>query len=171
MGKRDGLFSRLLRRFKPLEIDDPFFGRLVYMKISGPGISYWESERQFSPCSRQVELLIDAPGPKLPPNEDQREFFNWVEQNYAEILKSIESVARPAMEDLMRKPLMAKYSDVIGQPFSSAFHLDSFSIPVPRAGVAPKWEMSFESNSDVGFLVTVELIGADPQPDISIDFC
>lgn len=166
-----GFISRLFGLFKPLEIDDPFFGRLVYMNVSGPSVSYWESERQFSPCSRPVELFIDAPGPKLPPKEDQREFFNWVEQNYAEILTSIESVAQPVMEDMMRKPLMAKFSDVFDQPFSSAFHLGSFSIPVPQIGIAPKWEMSFESNSDVGFLVTVEMIGADPQPDISIDFC
>ena len=166
-----GFFSSLLRHFKALEIDDPFFGRLVYMKVSGAQIPYWECKRQFSPCSRQVELFIDAPEPKSPPNEKQREFFNWVEQNYAELLTSIEEATKPSIEELVRRPLMAQFSNVLDVPFASMFHPSSFSIPVLRDGVMPEWEMSFESNSEVCFLATVELIGGNPRPDISIDFC
>jgi len=166
-----GFFSDLVKRFKPLEIEDGFFGHLTYMKTPSARISYWEAERRFAPTAANVELFIDAPGSKLPPNEKQRAFFNWVEQDYEIILAHIEQVLPSLFERLNQRSLVAPFAAKFSAPFSGMFHLTSFSIPVPCEGVAPAWGMSFESNTKPDFLLQVELIGADPRPDISFDFC
>jgi len=163
--------SDWLNRFKPPEIEDEFFGRLVYVKAAGAKHPYWEGRRHFSPCSGDIKLFIDAPGPGLPPNERQREFFGWVERDYERIFAKIERVLPPAFEPLMRKTsMLAPYAQVFGAPFASTFRLTSFAIPAPWDGILSEWEMSFESNSEPHFLVQMDLIGADPQPDVFVDF-
>ncbi|MGJ4911341.1 hypothetical protein [Bradyrhizobium sp. HKCCYLS2033] len=143
-----GLIRRWLSRFvsKPLELDDVFFGRLVSMG------SYWEARRQFSPTRTEIELFIDAPGERQPPNQRQREFFAWVERDYADIIRNVDQVARPICERWFRKPTEG--------PFEAEFILSSFSIPLPSDGPA-EWEMSFDSRTDPNHTLVVELRGAE----------
>jgi len=162
--------SRLMKWFKPLGIEDAFFGHLAYMEVSH-GASYWEAKRPFGPISAYVEAFIDAPGPRLPPNEEQRAFFGWVEQNYPAILANVERALPSLLEQLTKRPLIAPFTSILSTPFSDTFRLTSLSIPVPHDGVVPKWEISFESNAGEALLLTVQMIGTDPQPDISFDFC
>jgi hypothetical protein len=152
-------FSQLLKRFKPLEIDDALFGRLVYMKMPKGRTSYWEAKCQFSPCGREIELFIDAPDHEQAPNERQREFFFWVERGYSTIIANIEGVLRSQFEKWTRHPL--------SKPFEKEFRLTSFSVPLP-GGESMKWEMSFESETDADHLFTVCLYGAEAQ-SVSID--
>ncbi len=163
--------SRWVKRFKPLEIEDGFFGHLVYVKATSTKFPYWVAWRHFSPCSSEIKLFIDAPGPGLPPNEGQRAFYDWVEQDYKLIFAKVEIALPPVFEPLMQEQsMLVPFSKVFAAPFSTAFHLTSFSMPAPQDGMEPEWEMSFESNSKPDFLVQVDLIGANPQPDIFVDF-
>jgi hypothetical protein len=151
--------GRLLKRFKPLEIDDPYFGRLVYMKLPKGKVSYWEAKLHFHPCGREIELFIDAPGHEQAPNEEQREFFAWVQTSYPAIIAGIEGVLRARSEQWTRQKLTKK--------FEEAFKLTSFSIPLPT-DEPPEWEMSFDSEADADHLFTVSLQGVEVQ-NVSID--
>ena len=145
-----GLLGALLKKFRPLEVEDEFFGHLVYMKMPKGRIAYWEAKRLFSPSGREIELFIDAPGPEQAPAELQREFFAAVERNYSKIVTAVESVLRSQFEEWTGKPLAA--------PFDSEFTMTSFSIPHAPLGVA-QWEMSYESRSDANHLLTVSFQG------------
>ncbi len=147
---RMGILSNLLRRLRPLEIEDDFFGHLTYMQMPKGSISYWEAERTFAPTGRDVELFIDAPSPKQPPDELQRKFFRTVERRYESILSAVETVLRPQFEEWFDKPLSV--------PFTQEFTMGSFSIPHVMGDEA-EWDMSFDSRTDAGHLFTVYLRG------------
>ncbi len=53
--------SRLLKTFLPQERDDPFFGRVKYMKMPRGRILYWEASRLFIPTFREIELSLMHP--------------------------------------------------------------------------------------------------------------
>ncbi|OAI19158.1 MULTISPECIES: hypothetical protein [Methylomonas] len=153
------LISSLLKKFRPLEVDDPFFGLITYMKMPRGRISYWEATRLFKPSNREIELFIDAPAAELPPNELQRQFFTSVEVRFKEVLKAVELVLRPQFEEWTRKPLC--------ESFEVEFTMTSFSIPCASLEHA-EWEISFESKSDANHLFSVSLIGLVAK-GVSID--
>jgi hypothetical protein len=143
------LFRRILRKIagERYELEDEFFRHLFYMD------SYWEAKRSFSPTGTEIELFIDAPGDKQPPNLQQREFFAQVERDYTQLMADIERMARPMCESWFRKPLEG--------PFEQEFTIGSFSIPLPSDGVAV-WEISFDSRTDPEHSLIVLLRGSEP---------
>jgi len=145
-----GILSNLLNKFRPIEIDDKFFGHLIYMKMPQGRISYWEASRVFSPTGQEIELFIDAPAPEQPPDELQRQFLLSIESKYKEILLSVEAVLRPQFEEWTRKPLSGT--------LDTEFTMTSFSIPYAALHDA-EWEMSFDSRTDANHLYTVTLNG------------
>lgn len=144
------LISALLKKLRPLEIEDSFFGRITYIKMPKGRISYWEAKRLFKPSSREIELFIDAPAAELPPNDLQRQFFTFVETHFKEILKAVEVILRPQFEEWTRKPL--------AEPIEAEFTMTGFSIPCAPLEQA-EWEMSFESKTDANHLFSVSLNG------------
>jgi hypothetical protein len=155
-----GLFQLLLRglkSFRPLEVDDEFFGHLVYIKTRTR--PYWEAERSFSPSGTEIELFIDAPGHEQSPNQAQREFFAWVERDYAAIIIDVERVSRPVFENWFGKPIEGA--------FEEEFKLSSFSIPLPTDGPA-EWEMTFDSRTDREHMLVVTLQGSEAR-DATMD--
>jgi len=154
-----GFFSSLFKRLRPPELDDEFFGRLVYMKMPQGRVSYWEAKRVFPPTGREVELFIDAPAPLATPNETQRNFFLEVAHDYHGILAAIEPLLRSELETWIHKP--------IERPFADEFILTSFSIPVPSE-MPPDWEMSFDSVTDPNHLFSVTNRGRVAQ-NVTID--
>jgi hypothetical protein len=155
-----GLLDRLLKRFRPLEAEDVFFGRLVYMKMPKGKVSYWEAKRAFAPTGGEVELFIDAPAPEQPPDAVEREFFAAVERRYPELMSAVEPVLRSAYEGWRDEPLPGAVDE--------EFTLGSFSIPhAPMADA--RWEMSFDSRSDSEHLFSIEMEGETPTGEVSID--
>ncbi|HEV8326393.1 MAG TPA: hypothetical protein VGQ08_02830 [Nitrospiraceae bacterium] len=153
------MLSDLLKKLRPLEVDDEFFGCLIYMKMPKGRISYWEAKRTFSSSGREIELFIDAPALELPPSELQRQFFLTVERHYSSILAAVETVLRPQFEEWSRKPLSGA--------FSTEFTMTSFSIPNVVIEDS-RWQMYFESQTDANHLFNVALRGEHPT-GVSID--
>lgn len=144
------MLSNILKKFRPLEFQDEFFGRLIYMKAPKGRISYWEARRVFASTGREIELFIDAPSHEQPPHQVQREFFSAVESRFKEILAATETVLRPQFEEWARQPL--------SEPFELEFTMTSFSIPYTTLDQAT-WEASFELKTDANHLFTVALRG------------
>ena len=153
------ILKSLLKIFRPLIIDDPFFGSLTYMKMPKGRISYWEATRFFAPTNREVELFIDTPAPEQPPSDLQRQYFSDVETRFKEILAAAEIVLRPKFEAWSRQSLV--------QPFASEFIMTSFSIPALPLEQAD-WEISFESQTDKNHLFTVSFKGLNAS-GVTID--
>ncbi len=140
----------LFKKFRPLEVEDEFFGHLIYMEMPQGRISYWEAKRIFSPTAREIELFVDAPAPELSPSALQRQFFLTVEGHYSRILADVETVLRPQFEEWSHKPLSG--------PFSTEFTMASFSIPNVVMEEA-QWDMHFESKTDLNHLFIVAMRG------------
>ncbi len=154
-----GIITNLLKKLRPPEVEDEFFGRLVYMKMPKGRISYWEAKKVFSPAGREIELFIDAPAPGELPGELQRQFFLTAERNHDKILSAVEALLRPWFEEWTRKSLTL--------PFGTEFTMTSFSIPNAPIYEA-EWEISFESQTDPNHLFTVALRG-ETATGVSID--
>lgn len=152
------LLRRVITRFRPLEIDDIYFGKLVYIAMPKDKTSYWEARRWFIPCHREVELFIDAPGHKQAPDTKQRDFFTWVENYYPAIIISTTEVLRTCYENWTGSPL--------AENCNPEFILTSFSIPL-LTGDSPEWEISYEQAA-TNHLFTVSMRGIKPV-DVSID--
>ena len=145
-----GLFTKLLRAVRPLEIEDEFFGHLTYMKMPKGRISYWEAARIFVPRRKSIELFIDAPAPELPPALTQREFFLAVESDFPRVQDGAARLLQPELEKSLGHPISAS--------FSEEFMITSISIPnAPLIKAA--WDASFESRSDQNHLCTVKFEG------------
>ena len=144
------MLSDHFKMFRPLEVEDEFFGHLKYIRLPQDCISYWEATRLFTPTAREIELFVDAPAPELPPSELQRQFFLTVEQHYSRILVEVEAVLRPHFEEWARKTLSG--------PFSTEFTMTSFSIPNVAIEEA-HWDMCFESITEPNHLFMVEMQG------------
>ncbi|MDP2178492.1 hypothetical protein [Methylicorpusculum sp.] len=144
------MLTSLLKKLRPLVIEDTFFGSLTYIKLPKGRISYWEAKHVFLPTNREVELFIDAPAPEQPPNEVQRQFFLTVDHRFNEILSAAEAVLRPQFEEWCCQPL--------AEPFEVEFTMTSFSIPAASLEQA-NWEISFESKADANHLFTVAFSG------------
>ena len=154
-----GFLSGLLKKFGPTQVDDPFFGRITYMKMPRGRISYWEAKRNFLPTKTEIEVFVDAPAPEQAPNETEQQFFAAVCERYDELMASVESVLRPRFEEWTRQAMT--------KPFREEFTLTSFSIPCSALETA-EWEMSFESATDLNHLFSVSFIGCAAN-SVSID--
>jgi len=144
------LLFDFLKKFRPLALQDDFFGQLTYMEAPEDRVSYWEAKRVFVPTGREIELFIDAPAPRQPPRQGQREFFLAVEERFKEVLAASEVILRPQFQEWTGQPLT--------EPFEIEFTMGSFSIPCASLDHAT-WEMSFDSRSDANHLFTVTFQG------------
>lgn len=153
------MFGFLLRKLRPLQAEDVFFGRLVYMKMPGDQGSYWEARRKFGTSGQEIELFIDAPAPKQPPAERQRDFFTTVERDYARILEAVDPVLRSEFYGWTGEPLSG--------PIEETFELESFSIPDATIEEA-EWEISYETTGGAKALFSVQLTGLTPT-SITVD--
>lgn len=154
-----GLFRSLFKRLLPPEIDDEFFGRLIYMKMPKDRDSYWEARCVFSPTGTEVNVFIDAPAPMAAPNDAQRKFFRDVVHDYGEIQAVVAPVLQEQLESWARKPMTRAFAD--------EFTLVSFSIPVPSAA-EPEWELSFDNRTDENHMFTIQMRGRSPG-EVTID--
>ena len=144
---------------RPPKLDDPFFGRLVYMKMRDPRLSYWEATRVFAPTGREIDLFIRAPAPLAAPNEAQRSFYQDVADGYPDIFAAIEPKLRLEVEEWLGRKVEGSLDGELS--------LTSFSVPVPSA-ILPSWEMSFASTTDPDHLFTATLRGREVQ-QVTID--
>lgn len=144
----------ILKRFRPFETQDDFFGRLVYIRIPrGPHPSYWEAKRTFGPTGKEIDLLIDAPAERQPPSERQRDFYRKVEQHYPDLLAAAEAAVLPELEAWIGRPL--------DKPIRDDLTMTGFSIPDADLRHT-EWDMAFDSASDMSHFINVYFEGMKP---------
>lgn len=142
------MLNHLFRMAKPVQLEDPYFGSLLFFK-GRRGSSCWEGQREFGPLGKTVELLIDA-ADSAGPSEAQRQHFRWVETEYGNLCRAI---ADRFTEDSWAGRLMDR-------GFHNEFTLSSMSIPLCQGGTE-SWELSFDAKRD-DHLFSISMVGRKP---------
>lgn len=152
MGVLDSLFSR----FRPPSMDDPTFGRLLYMDVPrNPSRSYWEAEWLFPPTGTVVS--IGLPGGKDGPLAESRAFFESLVPRFDAIVE----MARPGLERVFRE----WYERPLGEPLWDEVKLAGFGLEDPRA-TPLEWDVAFEAISGRWLGITVPFVGNDAQEPV-----
>lgn len=144
-----GLFDNFK---KPVTIQDEFFGKLRFMKMKTDGNSYFEGKGHLKPIGKEIAYFITAN--EDGPNQKQRDFYNWVQENYSNLAMNI----KPLIEDEFRN----WKEDFTIINFDSEFHL--VALTIPNQDKKPlKWDLSFDTEQDENHQITVEFSGHEPQ--------
>lgn len=109
------MWDYLRRLFRPLVIEDPTFGKLVFDR----GSRAWEGALRPPFAEGEVGLLVAAD--ESGPTERQREFYRKLSERYAEL--------RNAIEDVLLDALQNWDSSVGREEVWDRFTLESMSLP------------------------------------------
>jgi hypothetical protein len=152
------VFQRLLALLGPKRIDDPVFGSLLFMKMSGGRPSYWEGKGVFPPLGAEIEYFVDAE--ESGPGEPQHRFWRELCDRYAPLAPVLEAQLAAAYSSwLRREPPPAIFR---------TFSLASVSIPASFSDAA-EWDLSFDCRDDEEHLFTVPMKGWSPEGEVSVD--
>lgn len=151
-----GLLKALTLRFRPPRLQDPAFGRLLYMYVPrDPSRSYWEGEWLFPPTGTKV--AISLPGTLEGPSDSGRAFYLKLPEEFALIVQRV----RPVLDRV--------FLEWIGRPLSADLWQDvtlaGFGVEDP--GVVPTvWDVGFETNGEKWLGITVPFVGDRPQDPV-----
>lgn len=143
----------LFSLFKKLPtLQDDFFGKLTFIDMKKPGTSYFEGKGKFSPSGDEIEYFVEADA--TGPTNEQREFYNKVQDTYGSLVSKI----TPVIEGEFRN----WKEDFKIQDFNKEFRLAALT--VPRLQTSPLvWNMSFTTVHDANHQITIDF--KDFEPD------
>lgn len=146
------LLTKVLGWFQPPALDDPTFGRLLFMRMDrDPSLSYWEGEWEFPPRGRKVS--IGLPGGEEGPREEGRAFHAALPERFDEIVR----LARPRLDEVFRRWFDRPLHDDLWQDVELA----GFGLEDPTANPI-EWDVSFETTGDKWLGITVPFLGDEP---------
>jgi len=139
---------------KPIKTGDAFFGEMRFMEDAAcPAKSYFECQCYFAPSSELIELHITAE--LSGPTRQQKEFFTWVEQEYARLTVKL----APLIE--LRFGTWLIPSAVI-QDFIAEFK--PIFLCIPACNQQPiEWEIVFDRVPEANYCIAVSMLGDEPQ--------
>jgi len=146
-----GIWSRLFG--KTTKIGDAFFGEMTFMEIpSDPAQSYFECERYFEPSGEKIGLSVT--GSLTGPTQRQKDFFTRVEATYPWLVAKL----TPLIE--------VEFGAWMPLPFIRSFitEFKPIGLEIPACDKLPiEWEIVFDTVHDVNHIVTVGMLGDEPQ--------
>ena len=148
-----GVLKELRLRLRPPVLQDPDFGRLVYMYIGNdPSRSYWEGEWLFPPTGTTVSIAL--PGTADGPVASGRAFYLSMPGRFDRIMELVRPTLDRVFRECFGRPVAADlWSDV---------KLGGFDIEDPD-GVPTAWNVGFESLGDTWLGITVPFLDEQPQ--------
>ena len=137
---------------KSQTIQDDFFGKLTFISFKDPTMNCFEGKGKFKPTGDTIEYTIEAD--LSGPTNDQRNFYNKVQDLYDEIISKI----TPLIEDEFKN----WKEDFKIKDFKKEFKLVAVTIPRLSSNAAT-WAMSFETIHDNNHQVTVDFKDFEPE--------
>jgi hypothetical protein len=137
---------------KPQVIQDDFFGTLTFMIFKDPTKNYFEGKGKFKPTGEEIEYLVGAD--LSGPTNDQRNFYNKVQDSYEELISRI----TPLIEDEFKN----WKEDFKIKDFKKEFKLVAMTIPRLNSN-AISWDMSFETIHEADHQITVDFKNFEPD--------
>ena len=144
-----GLLDRVLAPFRPPSMDDPTFGRLLFMRIKrDPSKSYWEGEWLFPPTATRVAIAL--PGGDAGPTPEGRAFYSGLEPRFEEIMAAVQPQLDKVFRDWLKRPLSEHlWTDV---------KLAGFGVEDPSASPL-EWDVAFETTGEKWLGITIPFVG------------
>ena len=137
---------------KQLKIGDEFFGEMLFMETSNSTNSYFECQRMFEPTGEIIEIGIN--GDLSGPTQGQKDFFRQIEKNYSLLTLRLIPFIEQEFSAWMKQPNIKN--------FDLEFKPGHLSIPsCEEQPIA--WEITFDTIHDLNHLVTVGMLGNEPQ--------
>ncbi len=151
------MLGHLLTRFRPKRLEDPIFGKLLFVRAQNPDRSYWEGRGHFQPLGADIEYFITADDTR--PGETQRELYRQIASNFDRLFATIAPMLRGEYEANTNLPCPPNIGDV--------FRLNSLSIPKKESDDM-EWEMEFSCSDSEDWLFTVQMRGWQPTDCIEV---
>jgi len=148
-----GLLNRVLSQFRPPTLEDPDFGRLLYIHIArNPSRSYWECEWLFPPTGTRISIAL--PGSREGPRPESRAFFLALIPEFNRIIEQVQPALDRVFREWMDRPLSQElWQDV---------KLAGFGVEDPR-DTPTQWDVAFETTGAKWLGITVAIIGNQVQ--------
>ena len=151
-----GLLDWLKAGIKPLQLDDPDFGRMTFMHIpNAPEKSYWEAEWRFPPLG--YEVSIGLPGDKAGMAAGAKEFYLSRAAEFERIL----NLVRPGLDAVSRTWLGRPLAENIW----SDFKLAGFDVE-DLAATPLRWNVAFETVGNQWLGITIPMLGNIAQEPV-----
>jgi hypothetical protein len=151
------MFGRLLDRLRPKRLEDPIFGRLLFIRAKNPARSYWEGEGAFKPLGTDIEYFIAAD--ETGPGETQRELYRLMASNFDRLFATVAPMLQSEYE--------ASTESSSRPDAAPVFRLSSLSIPRKESDDM-EWEMNFSCSDSDDWLFTVQMRGWQPTGSIEV---
>ena len=152
------MFRKFFEKFAPKRLDDPLFGRLVFIKTRDPAKSYWEGTGTFPGTGTQIEFSVD--GPSEGPGKEQHAFYHKLVEKYDDVKNKVSPLLAGHLAQWTRKSAP--------QDVWTVFVLASVSIPLRDSSDA-EWDLGFNCSLDREYFFTVYMKGWAPSGPVSID--
>lgn len=151
-----GLLEELRLRFRPPALEDPDFGRLLYLYIPrNPSASYWEGEWLFPPTRSKV--AISLPGTLEGPLDSGRVFYLALPARFDQLIERVRPVLDQVSREWLGRPLRADlWADV---------KLAGFGVENPNV-VPIAWDVGFETVGEKWLGITIPFVGDEPQEPV-----
>jgi hypothetical protein len=136
-----------------MRIDDAFFGKMLLVgSVKNPADNYFECQRYFRPSRDLVELSVT--GSLSGPTQQQKDFFRQIENDYQLLVAKFIPLIEEKFGAWMALPII--------KDFEKEFKPTYLSIPAcDQQSVV--WEITFDTVHDLNHLVTVGMVGYEPQ--------
>jgi len=151
-----GLFDKLIKRFQPPTMEDPYFGKLVYMHVNqDPAKSYWEAEFLFPPTGTTV--FAGLQGGKEGPFPEARDFYLELPDRFEWIMSTVLPSLNQVFLEWQGRPISINpWEDVI---------LAGFGVEDPTKQPR-EWDISFETTTEKWLGIIIPFIGDEPQTPV-----
>lgn len=138
---------------KSVRTGDYFFGEMQFIgTVNSLAQSYFECQRYFKPIGEPIELNVT--GTLAGPNQRQRDFFTWVEREYMTLVPKLVPLLEQEFGAWMPQPIIKDFY----AEFKPTF------LDIPTCDQQPiEWEIVFDTVHDLNHIVTVGMLGAEPQ--------
>ena len=148
-----GFLHNLKLRFSPPSMNDPDFGRLLFMFVPvAPHRSYWEGEWTFPSTGRPIG--IGLLGSESGPIPEARQFYLSLPERFEKIL----AAARPKLEEVFKIWLRQELPNDI----FTVVELSGFDVDNPRT-CPQEWSVSFETKGEKWLGIVIPFIGEEPH--------
>lgn len=132
---------------------DEFFGALLFREdVKDPAKNYFECQRIFAPSGKMIEIALA--GQLSGPTQPQKDFFRQLEIDYFLLIARLKEAIEQAFSAWMKLPVI--------QNFEVEFRPTYLSIPTCEEQPVA-WEITFDTVHDLNHIVTVEMLGYEPQ--------
>lgn len=137
-----------------MKTGDAFFGEMQFIATANSREqSYFECQRYFAPSGESIELHVTAE--LSGPTPQQKEFFTWVEQEYARLTIKLAPLIELRFGTWLIPP-------AVTQNFITEFKPIFLCIPVCNQQPI-EWEIVFDRVPETDYSVTVGMLGDEPQ--------